>query len=153
MPARPLTAVVAVATAQAPSAALTQSPASSAPAQSPAPPPAPANPAPSPTPVNLPPLPATTHVDPYTRAAIDLLTGAVNRAIGNLRNTTSGNVSYFKRFELQVQTGPAAYRDVRLHQGTIIDPRGTTLTVGQRVDISGVAQPDGSLDANVITVH
>ncbi len=120
------------------------------PAQSPVPA---ATPAPSPTPVNLPPLPPTTKVDPYTRAAIDLLTGAVNRAIGNLRNTTSGTVSYFKRFDLQVQTGPSAYREVHLHQGTIIDPRGTTLAVGQHVDVGGTAQSDGSLNANVITVH
>ncbi len=112
-----------------------------------------ATPAPSPTPVNLPRLPPTTHVDPYTRAAIDLLTGAVNRAISNIGNTTSGRVSYFKRFELQVQTNAGSYRSIHLHQGTIIDPRGETLTVGQHVDVSGVAQSDGSLDANVITVH
>ncbi len=110
-------------------------------------------PVPSPTPVNLPPIPATTHVDPYTRAAIDLLTGVVNRAIANVGNSTSGNVTYFKRFDLQVRTGASSYREVHLHQGTIIDPRGTTLTVGQRVDVSGTSRSDGSLEANVITVH
>jgi len=110
-------------------------------------------PAPSPTPFNLPSLPPTTRVDPYTRAAIDLLTGAVNRAISNLGNTTSGRVSYFKRFELQIQTSAGSYREIHLHQGTIIDPRGETLTAGQHVDVSGVAQSDGSLNANVITVH
>ncbi len=113
----------------------------------------PAQPVPSPTPINLPPLPPSTHVDPYTRAAIDLLTGAVNRAIANIGNSTSGRVSYFKRFDLQVQTGASSYRDVHLHQGTIIDPRGTTLSAGQYVDVSGVARSDGSLDANVITVR
>ncbi|MBC5800414.1 MAG: hypothetical protein GIX03_03065 [Candidatus Eremiobacteraeota bacterium] len=112
-----------------------------------------ATPVPSPTPVNLPSLPPTTHVDPYTRAAIDLLTGVVNRAISNIGNTTSGRVTYFKRFELQVQTNAGSYRSIHLHQGTIIDPRGATLTVGQHVDVSGVAQADGSLNANVITVH
>ncbi len=114
---------------------------------------APATPQPSPTPVNLPSLPPATHVDPYTRAAIDLLTGVVNRAISNIGNTTSGQVTYFKRYDMQIQTGGNAYRSIRLHQGTVINPRGATITLGRQVDGSGIAQSDGTLEANVITLR
>ena len=55
--------------------------------------------------------------------------------------------------ELQVQTAPNVYRQIHLHQGTIINPRGTTLTPGMIVDVSGTAQPDHSLNADVITTH
>jgi hypothetical protein len=91
-------------------------------------------------------------LDPYVRTAIDLLTGIVTRQIQNNRNGANGEVSYFRRFEMQVQTGTNSYRAVHLHQGTVIDPRGKSLEPGQRVSVGGIAQSDGSLDADVITI-
>ena len=91
-------------------------------------------------------------LDPLARAAVDILTGVVRQQISNLSNSTSGNVSYFKRFDMQVQTGPNAYRTIRLHQGTIINPRGESLAIGEHVQVGGQAQSDGSIDANTITI-
>jgi hypothetical protein len=108
-------------------------------------------PAPTATPIVLPSLPPT--LDPWAKTAIDVLGGIVKQQIINFRNSASGQVTYFKRFEMQIQTGTNQYRDVHLHQGTIINPRGATITVGQRVDVGGVLQQDGSIDANVITIQ
>jgi hypothetical protein len=68
-------------------------------------------------------------------------------------NTAHGKVTYFRRFELQVQTAPNVYRDVHLHQGTVINPRGTTIVPGMTVDVSGSVQSDHSLNADTITTH
>src|SRR5579875_2243292 len=54
---------------------------------------------------------------------------------------------------LQTTTAPTVYRQVHLHRGTVINPRGTTLQPGMTVNVSGVPQSDGSLDANTITVQ
>ncbi len=84
---------------------------------------------------------------------------SVLNAVGNiLLQTTNGNsahgkVTYFRRFELQLQTAPNVYRDVHLHQGTVINPRGTTIVPGMTVDVSGSAQSDHSLNADTITTH
>ncbi|GAC1348908.1 MAG: hypothetical protein NVSMB19_01390 [Vulcanimicrobiaceae bacterium] len=110
-------------------------------------------PAPTPTPVNLPSLPPPAGVDPYTKAAIDILTGVVKQQITNYQNSSSGQVSYFKRFEMQINTGRDQYRSIHLHQGTEIDPIGQSIRVGQRVDVSGVTNADGSINANKIVIH
>ena len=110
-------------------------------------------PAPSPTPIVLPTVPPSTTLDPYVRTAIDILTGAVNRTIANFGNSSTGQVTYFKRFEMQIQTGNNAYRSIHLHQGTVINPTGKSIQVGQTVQVSGQQQADGSLNANVITIN
>ena len=111
-----------------------------------------AGPSPTPTPVNLPSLPPNTVTDPYAKMGIDILTGVVRQSIINAQGSTSGQVSYFKRYDMQVKTGINGYRSIRLHQGTIINPRGESLQVGQQVDVSGVSESDGTIDANVITI-
>lgn len=83
---------------------------------------------------------------------------SVMNAVGGLLQTTNGNtahgqVTYFNRFDLQLRTAPNVYRSIRLHQGTIINPRGTTLRDGMTVDVVGQAQHDGSLNADQITAH
>jgi hypothetical protein len=108
---------------------------------------------PVPTPPPLPTVPPSVKLDPYARYAIDLLGNLLRQQVLNLTNATSGRVTYFRRFDLQVQTGPNTYRDIHLHQGTVINPRGATLTPGQRVEVSGYPQSDGSLDASVITIE
>ena len=110
-------------------------------------------PAPTPTPVSLPSLPPPAGVDPYTKAAIDIITGVVRQQITNYQNSSSGQVSYFKRFEMQINTGRDQYRSIHLHQGTEIDPIGQSIQVGQRVDVSGVTNSDGSINANKIVIH
>jgi hypothetical protein len=84
---------------------------------------------------------------------------SVLNALGNvLLQTTNGNsahgkVTYFRHYELQVETAPNVYRDVHLHQGTVINPRGATLAPGMIVDVTGSAQSDHSLNADTITTH
>jgi hypothetical protein len=83
---------------------------------------------------------------------------SILQAVGGILQTTNGNtahgkVTYFRRFELQVETAPNVYRQIHLHQGTIINPRGTTLTPGMIVDINGAAQGDHSLNADAIVAH
>lgn len=67
-------------------------------------------------------------------------------------NHSRGTVTYFKRFDLQLRMPLNTYRDVHLHQGTVIDPRGATIEPGQVLDIVGRANRDGSLDADTITI-
>jgi len=109
-------------------------------------------PAPAPTPVALPTVPPDIRVDPVTRAAIDLGIQLIRYQQWKTANQAIGDVTYFKHFEMQVRTGRDTYRDVHLHQGTIINPRGASVQPGERVEVGGDAQPDGSLNANVITI-
>ena len=112
-----------------------------------APPPAPAA---APTPIPVPTLPP--EAPPLVQRAIDLGIQILQRNAANARNNARGEVSYFKRFDMQVRCGPNCYRNVRLHQGTIINPRGATPGVGTRVDVNGRTDPDGTLEADSITV-
>jgi hypothetical protein len=54
---------------------------------------------------------------------------------------------------LQLETAPHVYREVRLHQGTVINPRGATPQTGEIAEVEGVARSDGSLDADVVTLR
>ncbi|BDE07503.1 hypothetical protein WPS_27790 [Vulcanimicrobium alpinum] len=83
---------------------------------------------------------------------------SILQGVGGLLQTTNGNtahgkVTYFRRFDLQIETAPNVYRQIHLHQGTIINPRGTTITPGMTVDVSGTAQADHSLNADSINTH
>lgn len=84
---------------------------------------------------------------------------SVLQAIGNVLlqttngNTARGHVTYFRRFDLQVETAPNVFREVHLHQGTVINPRGTTLAPGMLVEVTGSAQSDHSLNADTITAR
>lgn len=68
-------------------------------------------------------------------------------------NSAYGTITYFKRFDMQLQNGPNSYRAIHLHQGTVIEPRGTMPRVGTTVSVSGYGRPDGSLEATRITVQ
>jgi len=84
---------------------------------------------------------------------------SVLNAVGNVLlqttngNTAHGKVTYYRHFDLQLETAPKVYRDVHLHQGTVINPRGTTLAPGMTVDVSGSASSDHSLNADTITAR
>jgi hypothetical protein len=112
-------------------------------------------PTPAPAPTSTPlssAIPPAIKLPDQVKAAIDTA-GALYRAEELRRkNVAIGEVTYFKRFELQVRTSPDHYRNVHLHQGTEIQPRGAVPGPGRRVRVGGVAQPDGSLNADLITV-
>ena len=67
-------------------------------------------------------------------------------------NHVRGTVTFFKRFDLQVRMPLNVYKDIHLHQGTIIDPRGASLEPGQVIDVRGHGNSDGTLDADAITI-
>jgi hypothetical protein len=92
-------------------------------------------------------------------AVTNTVTTILTRLAGNAAapygvdpNHSRGTVTYFRRFDLQIRMPLNAYRDVHLHQGTVINPRGATIQPGQVLDIVGQAQSDGSLDAQTITI-
>lgn len=83
---------------------------------------------------------------------IQKLAGDATAGYGVDPNHARGTVTYFRRFDLQLQLPLNQYKLVHLHQGTIINPRGTSLASGQVVDVRGRAQSDGSIAADEITL-
>ncbi|MGZ6184173.1 MAG: hypothetical protein ACXWNV_19395, partial [Vulcanimicrobiaceae bacterium] len=63
-----------------------------------------------------------------------------------------GRVTYFNHFDMQVDTQNGRSLPIHLHQGTVINPTGTTLQNGMNVAISGTRNSDGSFNANEIDV-
>jgi hypothetical protein len=104
---------------------------------------------PSPAPHGLQ-IPPSVLNNPYVQSVINALGGVLQSTNGN---SAFGKVSYFKRFELQVQTAPSVFREIHLHQGTVINPRGATITPGMIVSVNGSAQSDGSLNADQIDIR
>jgi uncharacterized protein (DUF1684 family) len=99
---------------------------------------------------NIPAVPPDVQNNPIVQSVLQAVGGLIQTTNGN---TAHGKVTYFRRFDLQIETAPNVYRQVHLHQGTIINPRGTTLKPGMTVDITGAAQSDHSLNADAITAH
>jgi hypothetical protein len=83
---------------------------------------------------------------------LQTVTGNAVAPYGVDPNHVRGTVTYFKRFDLQVRMPLNVYKDIHLHQGTTIDPRGASITAGQVVDVHGHANADGTLDADAITI-
>jgi hypothetical protein len=67
-------------------------------------------------------------------------------------NHVRGGVTYYKRFDLQVRLPLNTYKQIHLHQGTIINPRGASIEEGQTVDVRGSSNADGSMNADEITI-
>lgn len=67
---------------------------------------------------------------------------------GNRSGQIGGVVSSFSPFNLYLDRGT----HVELHQGTVINPTGTTLRPGMRVQVYGFWNRDGSFAANEIDV-
>jgi len=67
-------------------------------------------------------------------------------------NHVRGTVTFFRRFDLQVRLPLNVYKNIHLHQGTVINPRGESIVPDQLVDVQGQVQPDGSINANQITI-
>jgi hypothetical protein len=62
---------------------------------------------------------------------------------GHDRQNVAGVVASFDRFDMTLHVGPGQDIFVHLHQGTIIDPTGTSLHRGMRVDVRGYRTRDG----------
>jgi hypothetical protein len=110
-------------------------------------------PAPAPTPIPVPSVPPTTPNSQVLQTILNVGQQILQRQAINARNNVRGTVSYFKHFDMQVQCGTNCYRNVRLHQGTIINPRGGTPGVGTYVDVNGRTDPNGTLEADNITIQ
>ena len=108
------------------------------------------SPAPSTSPIVLPSIPPG--VDGVLQAIIQKVTGDTIAPLGVDPNHVRGTVTFFKRFDLQIEMPLQTYKQIHLHQGTIINPRGATLAPGQHVDVRGRAQADGSIEADEITI-
>jgi hypothetical protein len=99
---------------------------------------------------SVPSLPPSVQNNPFVQSLMQAAAGLFQSTNGNAAH---GRVTYFHRFDLQIELAPNVYRTIHLHQGTEIDPRGTTLAPGMVVDVRGVAQPDHSLNADAIVAH
>ncbi|MFN2459164.1 MAG: hypothetical protein ABR591_00525 [Candidatus Velthaea sp.] len=112
-------------------------------------------PQPTPSPIVVPTLPPSASsgpADAILRSAAGIVNDILGRERARAANSARGTVTYFKRFDMQVQMGTNSYRTIHLHQGTVINPRGATPSVGTNVDITGQNLSDGSLDAGTITI-
>lgn len=98
----------------------------------------------------LPTLPSNT--GQLVKDAIDALAGIVRAPLGWDDNRAVGTVTYYRGYNLQIKLQLGKFRDIHLHRGTVINPRGATMHDGQVVDVRGHGQPDGSLNADYITV-
>ena len=96
------------------------------------------------------PIPSALLNSPYVQGILNALGGVTQTTNGS---AAIGKVTYFKQFELQLETAPSVYRRIHLHQGTIINPRGTTLQPGMSLQVNGSPQSDGSLNADTITLR
>ncbi len=103
-----------------------------------------ATPAPTPT---IPP-----GVGGLVNTIIRKVTGDITAPLNVDPNHVRGTVTYFRRFDLQIAMPLQTYKQIRLHQGTIINPRGATIAPGQTVDVRGTTNPDGSFNADEITI-
>ena len=112
-------------------------------------------PAPSATPVALPTMPPNTSpiIQSIINAAIGSVASQVKGSYGWEPNRAIGTVTFFKRFDMQVKFANGQYRTIHLHQGTVINPRGTSIQAGQRVDVRGQGVSDGALNADSIIVQ
>ncbi len=109
-------------------------------------------PVPTTAPAPYPTLPSNT--TSIVRDVIDsVVNGLVKPSYGWSPDRAHGAVTYYRRFDMQVRMQLNKYRDVHLHQGTVINPRGVSIQPGQTVDVVGHPRSDGSLDADTITVH
>ena len=91
--------------------------------------------------------------------AVNVVTGIVQRLAGDATaglgidpNHVRGSVMFFRRYDLQLRMPLDRYENVHLHQGTIINPRGASLSQGQVVDVQGRANSGGSIEADAITI-
>lgn len=108
------------------------------------------SPSPSAAPIAAPSIPPG--IGNVVQGIINKITGDTVAPLGVDPNHVRGQVTYFRRFDLQIAMPLQTYKQIHLHQGTIINPRGASLANGQTVDVHGTANADGSIEANEITI-
>lgn len=109
---------------------------------------------PSPVPSAAPnPVPSLPPQGTIVNDAINALGNLVKSAYGWNDNEALGTVTYFHRYNMEVKLQLDRYREVRLHPGTVIFPRGWSIAPGQTVQVRGHSEANGTLDADVITVN
>lgn len=108
------------------------------------------SPSPSSAPIALPSIPPG--IGNVVQGILQKLAGDAVAPYAVDPNHVRGNVTFFRRFDLQVQMPLNSYKQIHLHQGTIINPRGASIENGQTVDVRGTANADGSLNADEITI-
>lgn len=107
-------------------------------------------PVPSSMPNALPTIPP--NAGSVVEGIIQNLAGDATAGFGVDPNHARGIVTYFRRFDLQLRLPLNQYKNVHLHQGTIINPRGATIGEGNTIDVRGHANSDGSIEADAITI-
>ena len=110
-----------------------------------------ATPAPTPPPTSAPSVPSVPAS--LGQDAINELGNIVRGAFGWSNSESIGTVTYYRGYEMQVRQQLDRYREIHLHRGTVINPRGFTIKPGDTVDIRGTTNSDGSLNADTIVVH
>ncbi len=117
-------------------------------ADTPTPPPAKPAPAATAAPNPVPSIPAQLQQD-----AINAVGNIVKAAFGWNDSESYGTVVFYRGYEMQVKQQLNRYREIHLHKGTVINPRGYTITSGSLVDVRGRPNSDGSLTADMIVVQ
>lgn len=105
---------------------------------------------PTPQPTAIPSVPPAGGIE---KDAVNAIGNFVKSAFGWNDNEALGTVTYFRGYEMQVRMQLDRYREIHLHRGTVINPRGTTIKPGEQVDVRGRGQSDGSLIADSIVVE
>lgn len=108
------------------------------------PPPRAATPAPNPVPS----VPQGLEQD-----AINALGNVVKSVFGWSDTESLGTVTFYRGYEMQMRMQLDRYREIHLHRGTVINPRGYTIKSGDTVDVRGRPNADGSLNADMIVVR
>ena len=102
----------------------------------------------TPAPTTIPSVPPNIGQD-----AVNALGNIVRGVFGWNDTESIGTVTYYRGYEMQLKMQLDRYREIHLHRGTVINPRGYTLKTGDIVDVRGRPNSDGSLNADMIVVR
>lgn len=112
-----------------------------------------ANPTPPPTPAPTPAASTVPSIPPSIgQDAINALGNIVRGVFGWSDTESIGTVTYYRGYEMQLKMQLDRYREIHLHKGTVINPRGYTIKSGDTVDVRGRPNSDGSLNADMIVL-